>query len=334
MENDRAFQPHVPHPDARACYPSEDRESDAAALHVEWGCILAVFILLVGGLSQAATAPAGFEELITQQPGSLIQTQGMVRFKPAAGTEINAAVPQPLGFGESLRTLELSGAAMRLTDQTHLRLWEMTRLEIIRRPAVTNAPTVRIYQGEIRASSRARGSGIPVEGPLARGIPHGTEFLISVDAATGRTEFTMFDGDVEMSNGVETRSVTSGQKGIADRGQPIRVVPILEAKNIIQWWIYYPGVLDLEELQFTPAAQTNLAASLDAYRAGSLVQALEKFPGYPQPQEPATDTERAYLAGLLLSVGAVDKAQRQLAFADSNAPPIRALRIMIDAVTQ
>src|SRR5204863_1231353 len=168
------------------------------------------------------------------------QTQGVVLFKPSTGSEISALVPQPIDFGEGLRTLELSGAAMRLTDQSSLRMKEMTRLEIIRRPAVTNAPTVRIYRGEIRASSRSRGSGIPIEGPLARGVPHGTEFLVSVDAATGQTEFMMFDGEVEMSNGVEKRLVTSGQKGIAEPGKPIRVVPILEAKDISQWWINSP----------------------------------------------------------------------------------------------
>src|SRR5204863_7447902 len=141
---------------------------------------------------------------------------------------------------EALRTLELSGAAMRLTDQSNLRIKELTRLEIVRRAVATNAPSVRLYQGEIRMTGRAGASGVPIEGPLARGVPHGTEFVVSVDSATGQTEFMMFDGEVEMSNGVEKRLVTSGQKGIAEPGKPIRVVPILEAKDISQWWINSP----------------------------------------------------------------------------------------------
>jgi len=293
---------------------------------------LAVPLLLAETAFSQTTARSGFEEVLTrEQPGQMYEKQGVVRFKSAAGTETNAAVPQPLGFGEALRTLELSGAAMRLTDQTYLRLWQLTRLEIVRRPLVTNAPIIKLYQGQIRSTSRARASGIPIEGPLARGVPHGTEFAVSVDADTGRTEFRMFDGEVEMSNGVGPAVlVKSGEQGIAELGQPIRVER-LQAKNIIQWWIYYPGVLDLNELQFGAAAETNLSTSLAAYASGSPAQALEKFPGYPHPQEPATDTERAYLAALLLSVGAVDKAQAQLALADSDAPPVRALRIMIYA---
>ena len=297
-------------------------------------CPLSGLLFLAEVALSQTNAPSGFEELLVRgQPGQMYEKQGAVRFKPAVGSETNAAVPQPLGFGEALRTLELSGAAMRLTDQTYLRLWQLTRLQILRRPLATNAPIIKIYQGQIRSTGRGR-IGIPVEGPFeARGVPHGTEFVVEVDD-NGTTKFTMFDGEVEMSNGVGTRRITSGQQGIAEPGQPIKVVPILEAKNIIQWWIYYPGVLDLDELQFTRAAQSNLSASFDAYRSGSPAQALEKFPGYPQPQEPATDMERAYLAALLLSVGAVDKAQAQLVRADYNAPPVRALQIMINAVTQ
>src|SRR6266581_7744656 len=101
--------------------------------------------------SSADSAP-GFEEVIAQrQPGQMYEKLGVghVRFKPAVGSETNAAVPQPLGFDEALRTLELSGAAVRLSDQSYLRLKELTRLEIVRQPLHTNAPMLKVHSGQV-----------------------------------------------------------------------------------------------------------------------------------------------------------------------------------------
>jgi tetratricopeptide (TPR) repeat protein len=274
------------------------------------------------------------EEVIKKElPGQMYESVGEVRFKPALGSETNAIVPQPLSFEEALRTLELSGAAVRLEDLSYVRMKEMTRLEILRQPLHTNAPSLKIHTGQAYVTSRKRWIEIPVETPHVGGVPEGTEFLVSVDTEANRTVFTMFDGEVKLTNGVDTAHVRSGEQGIAEAGQPIRVVPILQATNIVQWWLYYPGVLDLEELELTVSERQRLASSLEAYRAGSLARALEKFPGYPRPEEQSSDGARAYLAALLLAVGAVERAEGVLAKASSNALPVLALRTMIDAVS-
>src|ERR1044071_5627977 len=70
-----------------------------------------------------------------------------------------------------------------------------------------------------------------------------------------------------------------------------------------------PAVLDLAELPLTSDAQTILRESLDAYRAGDLVVALEK---YPKTREPASDSERIYYAALLLAVGQVEQTEAVL----------------------
>src|SRR5205814_1960162 len=82
---------------------------------------------------------------------------------------------------------------------------------------------------------------------------------------------------------------------------------------------YYPGGVDPEELELTATIRTRLANSLAEYRAGSLARALEQFPGYPRPAEPASEGEHIYLAALFLAVGAVDQAEAQLAQASANA---------------
>ena len=285
----------------------------------------------------ALTVPAApaAEEIITgEQPGNVFQKEREVLFKRAAATkEVPVAVPQPLDYDDVLRTLALSRAAVRLTDQSQIRLRELTRLEIRRQPLNTNLPVVRLDEGQIYVSSQGKPVGIPIETAHVRGVPRGTEFLVSADPQANRTEVTMFDGEVDLSDGQNNATVRRGQQGIAVPGQGITVRPILEAKNIVQWWIYYPGVLDLEDVTLPRAEQEALSASLEAYRAGDLVHALEKYPGYPAPAPPGSDAQRTYLAALFLAVGAVDKANLQLSLADSAAPTVRALRMLIDAVS-
>src|SRR5204863_4516434 len=105
--------------------------------------------------------------------------------------------------------------------------------------------------------------------------------------------------------------------------------PALNAMNIIQWVLYYPGVVNVDELSWTDEAKNALGASFTAYRSGDLVAALK---AYPANRQPATDTEKIYRAALMLVVGEVDQATPVL---DSLTQPSgfsRALRKLIAAV--
>ena len=113
---------------------------------------------------------------------------------------------------------------------------------------------------------------------LASDRDRSARFLADILGRPVPTRFGPF-AVVELDNGVDKRRITSGFQGLARRGQPIEVRPILEARNIVQWWIYYPGVLNVDDLALTPAEAASLNESLTAYRAGDLRRALEMFPG-------------------------------------------------------
>jgi len=290
------------------------------------------FLLVLFSIASLHAAPV--EQIIrTNQPGRMITKENQVQYIAAGQSAVVAPTNQWLNFDDTLRTLEISRATVRLTDWKHVYLRDRSRLEIVRQPASTNAPMLRLLEGELYLSRGGGDVTLPVEAAGTRGTPKGTEFLVSV--ANGTATFTMFDGEVELANSTTPIPVPvrAGQQGIAEPGAPIRVQAMVNAKNIVQWWLYYPAVLDLDELAFAPAEQAQLAASLTAYRSGHLVRALQNYPGYPTPAAPSTDAQRTYLAALLLSVGAVDKASAQLAaLANSNMPPVLALRLMIDVV--
>jgi len=290
---------------------------------------VAAFLLLVFGLGAAPVQ----QVIRTNQPGRMVTKENDVQYIAAGQQPVIAPTNQWLNFRDALRTLELGRATVRLTDWKHVFLRDRSRLEIVPRSSSTSDPMLRLTDGELYLSRGGGEVSLPVEVAGTRGTPKGTEFLVSV--VNGTATFTMFDGEVELANAAtpEPVRVRAGEQGIAEPGQPIRVRPILEGKNIVQWWLYYPAVLDPDELYFAPAEQTQLAASLAAYRSGHLVRALQTYPGYPTPAAPPSDAQRTYLAALLLSVGAVDKASMHLStLADTNIATAQALRLMIDVV--
>ena len=90
----------------------------------------------------------------------------------------------------------------------------------------------------------------------------------------------------------------------------------IDAVNIIQWTLYYPAILDPDELELSAGIKEALGPSLDAYRSGDLLQALAK---YPEGRAAASESERVYHAALLLAVGQVDGAQQLLQEANRRA---------------
>ncbi len=93
------------------------------------------------------------------------------------------------------------------------------------------------------------------------------------------TTLSVIDGKVKFGNEQAALLLTNGEQAVAELGKaPVRTAGFI-ANNLLQWCFYYPAVLDLEELPLTPDEQNILGDSLDAYRAGDLLAALEKLSG-------------------------------------------------------
>jgi Tfp pilus assembly protein PilF len=142
---------------------------------------------------------------------------------------------------------------------------------------------------------------------------------------------TVLEGEVEFYNEIDGITLKSGEQGEAVIGGRPRKTAVIDAKNVIQWALYYPAVLDPKELGLSPAEERAVAASLAAYRAGDLLGALEK---YPKNYRPNSAAARLYYAGVVLAVGQVEEAAKMLAGVPRTAPGRQALEQMIAAVTQ
>ena len=262
------------------------------------------------------------------QNSSLLGREGSVDFAHATNDWVAASIGQDFLSGDRVRTGPNSRATIRLSDLTLLRVNELTTYEVEPGGSSATQPVLNLRQGSIYLYNRDRSQEFKVRTPSATTSIRGTEFNITV-TADGHTTLTLIDGEVDLSNQRGTITLTNGEQAVADVGQPPRKTAVIDAKNLVQWWLYYPAVLDLADLHFTDVEQTTIATSLTAYRAGDLLQALA---AYPAGRQPESDEDRLYLAALLLGVGQVEKASALLDTAVKQPALATALRTMIAAV--
>lgn len=257
----------------------------------------------------------------------LLTAEGKVESTAVNLTDwLPAHTNQILNVGDRLRTDLRSRATVRLSDLTVLRVNELTTLQIQPPSAPDKQSALNLEKGAAYFFSRERPTEMEFRTPLASGAIRGTEFDLAV-ADDGSTVVTLIDGEVALTNQSGGVHLASGEQGIVEPGLAPRKTAVINAANIIQWCLYYPAVVDVDELNLTDAEKQSLADSLAAYRSGDLLAALAD---YPTNRTTISDSEKIYFAELLLSVGQVEQAESQLGSIQS--PPANALRELIATV--
>jgi Tfp pilus assembly protein PilF len=186
---------------------------------------------------------------------------------------------------------------------------------------------INVTQGVMYFLHRNKPGEVDIDTPCANATVEGTEFNLTVET-NGTTRLTLIDGTVALSNQFGQVRMASGEIGLVEPGQAPQKPVVQDLLNIIQWCLYYPGVLDPAELGLGAEARAALGKSLESYRQGNLLAALNSWPAQYQP---ATVEERLFLAGLRLSAGATTNYQELIQSADQAHPLAIALRYMVAA---
>ena len=266
-------------------------------------------------------------------PAIVISLEGSVEILPKGATNwVPAKVGQTLEVGYQLRTGARSRAMIRLSNLSVLRVGERMTYEIEAPRIVGGKPGLNFKSGSAYFFSRDKPQETQLRTPTVTGAIRGTEFEVTV-APDGGTALTMIDGEVDLANTLGTVALTAGEQGVAEVGRAPIKTAVINAMNVIQWSLYYPGVLDLTELDLSPAERETLAESLAAYQSGALLEALKR---YPRGHQPASAADHLYLGALLLAVGLVDQTLPHLeatASGGGNNPALAsAIREVIAAV--
>ncbi len=221
-----------------------------------------------------------------------------------------AAVPnQVLAPKDRGRTGVRSRASVRLSDLSILRIAELSEFEIQPLADPKAEAEFSLFRGLLYLLNRDRPGRHRFVTPTATAATRGTEFTLEVEEATGRTTLAVLEGEAELSNAAGSLTIAPGEQGVALLGQKPTKTAILSTARLVQWCLYYPGVLDLEDLSLTTAEQQELQPSIDAYRTGDLLSAVSAYP----PTRPAgSDQEKVFAAALHLSVGQAAQADSLL----------------------
>jgi tetratricopeptide (TPR) repeat protein len=253
---------------------------------------------------------------LAQQPSAgstnvaILEIEGTVQVSRVPSSVWDPAyVNQPLHGGDRVRTGERSRALVRLSKLTTWRLAERSLLQLPEEPQPRSI--FNLLRGALYFFHRDQPGTFPVKTPTMSAIVRGTEFVLRVED-DGTSHLLLLDGEVDVSNDFGQLELKTGEAALVRPGQPPVKTAVIEAINVVQWALYYPGVLDVDELDGLNElnALNQLNESLAAYRVGDLLQALAK---YPAERMPDSADETIYLAALLLSVGQVEHAEKWLA---------------------
>ncbi len=190
----------------------------------------------------------------------------------------------------------------------------------------------RLFSGLFRFLSRSSADASSIETDNVLGAMRKTDFSVQV-SRDGTTIFHVAIGEVFLVNKTNHNDflpLASGKAGIYDpnaRGPKLREIPYLDlsVQGMVQTFLYYPEILNLDDLGTNLARHPELTNSLNAYSVGNLRLA---WANYPTNRQPASNSERLYLASIILTMGDFERANQLLASLSSFDPEFeRDLRV-------
>ena len=261
------------------------------------------------------------------QNATVLETENIVQTSSGGKGWATASADQSLAVGDRVRTRQRSRATLKLTDLYTMRLEQLTTVEIAPGLFEQAKPRLDVGAGAAFIFSREKSGEIDIKTPAANGAMRGTQLFVQV-AADGSSRFQVLEGQVELANGQGKLLLGAGEAGEAAPGRAPKRTAVIEAHNLLQWALYYPAVLDPDELGMDAGEKQAVAKSLAAYRAGDLLGALESYP----PRAPQGRDGQLYHAAVLLGGGRLDEADGLLKRMPANDPGRRAVTRMTDAV--
>lgn len=253
----------------------------------------------------------------------MIEVENKVQAAKGAGEWMEAKAEQRLAIQDRIRTLRRSRATVQITGLYNMRMEQLTTVEIS--PALLNdsKPRLDLGGGALFIFSREQSGEIDIKTPAANGALRGTQLFVKVEP-DGKTFYQVLEGQVEVSNAQGRVLIRANEAAEAVPGSAPRRTAVLEAKNALQWALYYPAVIDPAELEAANEQRdiSKAYAALRAYSEGDLLAALELPKGGSKVLE----------AAVLLAVGRLDEVRHILAKMPVSSPQRRALEKLALAV--
>jgi tetratricopeptide (TPR) repeat protein len=238
----------------------------------------------------------------------IVSVQGRVEIYRAG-----QAQPQPARLydtycpGDQISVGERSRADVALLNEPIIRLDQNTTLTL--GGVKQERSIVQLIKGVIYFFSRLP-RNLEISTTFVNAGVEGTEGLVAVEA--NRTLISIFEGRVRAENQFGSLSIVGGQSAVAEQGRGPVITLVARPRDAVQWAIYYVPTLYFRPTDFPagPGWEGMVRNSIEAYMKGDIQGTFNSIAGVPANlNEPRFF---AYRASLLLAVGRIDEASRDL----------------------
>ena len=246
------------------------------------------------------------EERCTAWVGKVVSAEGVIQARRVAHTTWEPTkVGETFCPGDKLR-VETWRASIVLVNETIIRLDQGTTITFTE---IENEESswLELLEGLVHFLSRVP-KNLTITTPFVNATVEGTEFVIRVD--TNETNVWVLEGTVRVENPLGNLLLKGGDAAVTREGEGPKKQLDVRPRDAVQWALYYPPLLDVSKGAVTGPNQDVLRDALTHYQAGDIRSALDQVNTIPlglrDPQFLGTR------AGLLLSVGQVEKAKMDI----------------------
>ena len=142
--------------------------------------------------------------------------------------------------GDAVRVRQRSRAALRLSNESVLRLDQKTTL-VLPGPDADNKTVLEMITGAIHVLTRTP-KPFRINTPFLNAGVEGTEFLIELDQDQAR--LVMYEGKLSASNEQGNIVLAGSEEAVAARNQAPRKGTAVRPLDAVQWALFYPPILD------------------------------------------------------------------------------------------
>jgi len=240
---------------------------------------------------------------------TVVSMQGVIEVQRGGQSQwARPALGDVLCSGDSVHAQDRSRAALRFRNDAVLRLDQNTTMTI-KVEGKERAAWIELLRGVAYFLSRLPRGRLKVMTPFVNGTVEGTEFVFDVDQ--DRAILTVFEGSMaaDTPDG-QNRRVEGGQSVTARKGLTLEIKPVTP-RDAVQWALYYPSIIDFRAADFPGLSPEEARRLVEVFRKSDVEAA---FTALDRARPSMTEAAfQMYRAVLLLSVGQVEEARKELA---------------------
>lgn len=284
-------------------------------------------------LVMAGATPIVFAEETCNQPvARMVSLQGVVEYQRPGDSGWHLVVADStFCAGDRVRVRANSRAALRLSNESMLRLDQRTAITIIG-PDVEQNTVLDLMNGVMHVITRTP-KPFKVRTPVVNASVDGTEFLVKAggknDPAAGAM-VVVYEGKVKTGEGKDGLALTNQEAAVFQENQRGRKETMAHPLDAVQWALHYPVLIDLHSWFGHENQSPEVRHAIGLYQQGKLAKALAELKRLPA--EALTADVLILRSELLLTAGRVEEALPDLQRAEQLEPgnsDALALRAMV-----